>query len=60
MQNESFADIMRDIAQVCFASFVVGSLITDKTNWITVSMGLIISLAFWSANLRIMLKLPKK
>jgi len=54
MQSESFADILKDIAQIFFASLFIGSLMGESVNSATVLLGLLLSLMFWAMNIVIL------
>ena len=50
-QLRSLADISGDIAQVILAALVVEPIVAKRIDWIFFVVGLLLSFAFWSANL---------
>ncbi len=60
MQSKPFADIIKDIAQIWFASLFVGSLASEKLNWLMLMFGFFGSLSLWILYIAIMNKFFKK
>jgi len=47
----ALSEINRDIGQIFFASLFIGPFLTNTISWPTVTMGLVLSLIFWSIGL---------
>jgi hypothetical protein len=58
-QLKSLADIGRDIAQVVLAGLVIDQIVSDRFDWVFITIGTLLSLILWYANIYIVGRLKQ-